>query len=282
MRKRTVNIKLHNSKKSTNDILKQIFISSSAIMLIVLQLYLLLISNGVDLINFSFLGSNSKESIFWRFVFQIIGFSVINIVIYWLVFVIVKFSWLMKNKDKIIQGMWLSIHDKDNVRIGIVNIEQSFLDITVEGFNISPNDPSIPDKGKTEWNYITATMNPEGLGRTKLFGCFTSQRPDRTTNQGIHTFNTLSYKNGYPVKMNGIFLNTLTFSDNDVTDVKDQKGYITLYKLSPKMEHDLCNEYGIDEEKLANLINNPDFADEPFVVDLKKIIKQHNSSQCKK
>ncbi len=241
-------------------------------MIVFVDFYLLLITNGIDLVSFSFI-ENKVFALILEFLVQIVGFSIVNVAIYQIAFHIISRKWINENKDKFLQGRWLHIHGKDNVRIGVVDIKQNFLDIEAKAFNISPN--GVPDKGKTHWNYIDSEIQPKALGsNVALFGCYVTRKSNLSNKQGIHTLYFEEGFEDFPTKLSGSFCDCLNFEKNSVKEIKDGTGRLILHKISPRLNDYLYPNGIFKEENLKGILENKDFAGEPFVQDLKEVMSQ--------
>lgn len=260
--------------KDDYEIYKDIFIASSAIMIMVMQIYVLCISNGLDLVNFSWI-ENRVMSVVVQILVQMIGFGVINVFIFWIVFKIKEGKWIRANKQKMLQGQWLHIHDKDNVRIGIVTIHQRFSAVDVKAFNIAPKVNGIADSGRTNWEYLNARIYPPELSGIEFFGCYVSRKKNGTINQGIHVFDAVDVDaSGFPVRMQGSFCDTFRIAEEKVTDIQDRKGHITMFKMTPTLRKVLYGVGGINYEVLADIVNHPECVNEPFVMTLRDILQK--------
>ncbi len=217
-----------------------------------------------------------------QLVINMVIFYVINRLIYLSVYRFAEYKWHKENKPIVFRGQWLHIHDKPNgnVRVGVVTIRQSFSQLSVEGFNVSPKCEFIADSKKTTWDYIMAKIASTKGNHTELIGCYESIKSDRSSNQGIHIFNEF-YRFGdaddYPIRMSGSFCNTFKVSNNTVNDIKDEKGTIHLFRMPPRIaEHIYKNpRHQPPEVLLASLYRDEQFAGEPFVEELKEILEKH-------
>ncbi len=262
--------------KDDYGIYKDIFIASSAFTILVIQIYVLCITNGLDLVNFSWI-ENRILSVIVQVLVQIIGFGVINVFIFWCAFKVKERAWIKANKQMMLQGRWLHIHDKDNVRIGVVTIHQRFSAVDVKAFNIAPKAPGISDSGRTKWEYLNARIYPPELSGIEFFGCYVSRKKNGTINQGVHIFDTVDVDaNGYPVRMMGSFCDTFRVAEEKVEDIQDRKGQIAMYKMTPALEKIIYGAGGVNYEALAAIADNPSCADEPFVQALQEIIKKYS------
>lgn len=112
-------------------------------------------------------------------------FGFLYIIVYWAAEKIVKFGWAIKHSDRYIDGAWLHIHDKGNVRVGVVNIEQDFYEIKVEAEN---NRPNTQHNRITNWHYIGAEFDPDTNTAVRLLACYYAQRTGEASKQGVHIF----------------------------------------------------------------------------------------------
>ena len=258
-------------------IYKDIFMASSAIMILVMQLYVLCVANGWDPVSFAWVESRAL-SIILQIVTQVIGFAGINVFIFWCVFKIKERQWIKDNRQKMLQGRWLHIHDKDNVRIGVVTVHQRFSAVDVRAFNIAPKAPGISDSGRTKWEYLNARIYPPELSGIEFFGCYVSRKKDGTINQGVHIFDTVDVDaDGYPTRMMGSFCDTFRVAEEKVMDIRDRKGQIVMYKMTPALEKAIYGSGGINYEALAAIADDPNCADEPFVQALRSVIDKYSN-----
>lgn len=169
--------------------------------------------------------------------------------IFWLFSVIYKKWWERAHKDYYLEGIWLHIHDKENPRTGLVQINQDFYNIdTVKAINVDPNADD-PAKRQTEWEYIGNTFKPAPIDY--LVSCYSALRRDTSGKYGVHVFsNPEISEKGYPVKVKGRFGDIIKKENLHTTEVYDKTGKLYLFKLSKD---------GIDlsKKEIKELLRNP-------------------------
>lgn len=256
-------------------IYKDIFISSATVMILIMQTYLILITNGIDLVGLEYINNNVLRIIL-QVIIQIFGFSFINIGVFYVCYKYYEIKWIKKNKEIWFQGEWLHIHDKKNVRIGVLKIKQRFSHIEVkDAKNISPNLHGINKKAATAWNYISATINPKEMLGIELLCSYIAGNAQEYK-QGLHAFNEVQLgKDEFPCKMIGVFSDTLEGTENDIKDISDNNGRIYLLKITPEIKRFLYEKGGIDMNALANILYNPNLKSEDFCILLNKIIHKY-------
>lgn len=240
----------------TNDIYKRIFLTSSLSILVLVQLYATFLSNGIDWFNFSNV-ENAFTRMFLQFLINVVGFGMINILVYSVVYKIEKLMWKESNKKIWIDGVWIHIHDKEKPRIGVVTIKQSFLDIKVKAINTYPIECKISDgKSNTEWWYITNEFFHNEKSDSQLFACYRAHaKGGSVDNLGIHTLNieTDEY-HGYADYMHGTFTDAFKLDEGSVTDVSDKTGILYMYKIADRqLAKILKNSKRYNVDKLSEL-----------------------------
>lgn len=123
---------------SANTEYKNISKITISIFAFLLEVYILVVINCVDIFNF-----NMVKDIFLRIVLQVVVHSLVFSSSYIVIYKIVEFiyikHWIRCNKNIWIKGIWLHIHVKDEIRIGTVKFKQNFHDIEADGHNIYPD-----------------------------------------------------------------------------------------------------------------------------------------------
>lgn len=264
-----------NELKDDFKIYKDIFTSSAAVMIFIVQIYIILITNGVDVFGFGFIKKDILRIIF-QIITQLIGLTFINIGVFSFCYKFFEKRWINKNKDIWFQGEWLHIHDKKNVRIGIFTIKQRFSCIEVkEARNITPNVNGISNKPTTTWNYISATINPKEMLGVKLL-CSYIARNKNKYKQGLHAFKEIQIgKDNFPYKMSGYFSDTLEGEEGEIRDVSDSNGMIHFFKISPEIKKYIYNGKSVDMNALANILNISNLKTEEFCIMLKEVMYKH-------
>lgn len=253
---------------------KQIFLWSSGLMMFLLTIYFVFLNCGFDFLNMDFI-ENEALQIVANVLIQFFGTVGINVCIYGLVYKIFEYKWKKNNKDIYIRGEWLTIHNKENIRIGIVNIHQSFKTIKAEAYNISPKVEGIKQKPKSNWEYSCVSLSPEQLVGVRLLGCYVSKK-DSEDIMGVHQINSIEINENvdkFPYKMSGKFFDTVKNNGKKVININDNIGEIYFYKMTPQIKEYL--KKGEKEEQLKNILNETTLQDEFFVKKLSSIISQY-------
>lgn len=141
-------------------------------------------------------------------------------------------QWKTKNKDIWIKGTWLHVHDKKDVRIGDVLIEQDLYTISVDGNNLAlPKANNISEISNklldySDWYYTMAKIvNNEN--ENTLYGYYTSVH-GKKRKKGMHAL-TFGYMNDYPIFLSGTFNDVVEESGQEISKAL---GELRLYKLS--------------------------------------------------
>ncbi len=260
---------------STSKHYKNIAKISSAILIVILEAYLMLFFSGIDLYNFTMLKDNNVQSYILQCLVQLVVFSVIYVLIYFIVKMIYIYIWKKRNKKIWVKGKWLHIHVKNNIRIGAVEIRQNFSTITAKGHNVFPEGHSPNNKKDTTWNYLLGKVVDDETKRD-FIGCYSAQDiKNQITKEGIHVLQILTpdSTNGYPNIMMGGFKDTFSIGETITLSANDHAGQLFFYKMDKKCQEYLYDVNGLRYDRLASLHNNPDFANNPYVMKLKEYIK---------
>ncbi len=255
------------------EVWKSIFNTSSTILLVMLNVVLLI--NGINALEFildlSFIDNEAVQ-----YLLELALNAVTTISLYMLVYFATQFFWILNNKDKYFKGEWLHIHGRanGNVRVGRVDIKQSFYSLDVTAFNITP--AGLPQHDVTNWSYIDSEIQPPALGKSViLFGCFASRRSAESRRQGIHTFDVVEMANGYPVKLKGNFRNCFNYNAHVVEDVNDESGVIIFNRMTKPLRKYLYPDGRFSNERLRDILKNEDLQNEEFVQDLRDILHRY-------
>lgn len=255
-------------------IYKQIFLLSSGIMMFLLTIYFVFLNYGFDFLSIDFI-KNETLKIIADVLIQFLGTVGINVCIYGLVYKFFEFRWKKDNKDIYIKGEWLTIHNKENVRIGVANIQQSFKTIKAEAYNISPNVDGIKQKPKSNWEYSCVSLSPQQLVGIRFLGCYISKK-DSESIMGVHQIDLIDINENidkYPYMMSGKFCDTVKNSGKKLINVNDNIGEIYFYKMTPEIKKYLSQ--GEKEVQLKNILNEKSLENELFVKKLASITAQH-------
>jgi len=264
-----------NDIGETNQHYKAISALSISITLALLQAYLMLIFSGLDLFNFSMLQSDALRYIV-QVVLQLIIFAGLYAAVYFIVKTVYCRKWIKENKHIWVQGTWLHIHSKNNIRVGTVEIEQNFNTISAQGHNICPKGGQAPGQKRkiTTWYYTMAQVMDDKLARDFL-GCYTAQEMETMTSKdGIHMLKILPPKGDEAAnQMLGSFRDTFRVSERELLDIGDHAGQLYFFRLSPEMEKYLCDPKGFRYDLLEDVHEKPEFANEPYVIQLKECLE---------
>ena len=194
---------------------------------------------------------------------------------YFVRFVYDRVYWIPKNKDKMLQGEWLHIHDKDSVRVGVVKIRQYYLDYEVSAENLHPGLAKVDDKPKTIWNYIGSALNPAGDTGIKFIGCYIAKRlgNQNSYKQGIHVFETVELdKDHYPKMLKGTQGDTIEPGKKAQVKITDKAGSIYFYRMTPTLKKAITKNGEYDDLAISNIADDPTVQNEDYVIQLKKIL----------
>lgn len=272
-----------------HEIYMEVFTKTIGVMSTITVLYLLFVSNSIDPINLfatflsQFVPSSTEViTLIIESVTEVLAFFGVQTLVYKYELHRAELKWEKKNKDLMLKGKWLHIHDKDPIRIGIVEFKQNFSTLQVKGFNIGINDSAVNGIDRTTWSYLACELLPRDLTGIEVFGSYVSRKSDGTINQGIHIFHTLdvSSETGLPVYLNGNFCDSFRVDETDVESIslEKRKGDIHMFRLTPALEKVIYNRNGIDYGALSTILmqeNKEELANEPFIQMLKKIYEKH-------
>ena len=264
-----------------NIIYQEIFASACSVFLVLIQLYIVFISKGIDILGFNQI-RNTILKILISSLCQILFLGFIYLLIYRIVYTIKSFLWINRNKEIWIKGIWLHIHIKKNIRIGYVDIKQNFYSISAKGQNVGfPDTDHIHNF--TDWKYYMAQVADDPTARD-FIGCYSANKHDITEqNDGIHMLSVEKKStDGFPTYMRGQFKDTFAVTDYklEAIDTLDHSGKLLLYKPSKKCLDYLFTEDGFSYDRLSNIINVKDLSSEPFVICLNELLKEFKSNEA--
>lgn len=266
---------------STNIHYKNISNISVSILLIILQAYLMLIFSGIDLFNFSMIQSNVTRYVV-QIIVQIILFSSIYAIIYAIVNKVYALNWIKSHKGSWVKGMWLHIHVKNDIRVGTVSIKQNFNTISAKGHNIKPKGGENKlHKNETTWNYVLSKVIDDNENARDFIACYTANDiANQITKDGMHVLNIVGRdkKTGYANMMVGGFRDTFKIGSNDVIDVGNHAGQLFFFRLSDKCREYLIDNSGFRYDRLFDLHEKAEFAEEPYVIKLKECLSETESN----
>lgn len=247
---------------------------SVSILLIIFQAYLMFALSGIDLLNFSMI-----QNIVTRYCVQVLVQLLIFTFLYAVIHITVKelyfLIWKHNNKSIWLEGKWLHIHVKNNIRVGTVEIKQYFNEIGGIGHNISIDSA---DKKDTTWSYVTGRVEDiNGAGDFVAYYAATKVGSSSTRN-GVHVLSLESsnQKNKYTPQLLGIFSDTYDkeLDSINIVNVGEHSGGLFFFRMSNKCKNYLYDENGFSYSKLSTLHTKDEFADEPYVIKLKEILQQ--------
>lgn len=270
-------MKKMSTTEKNKSIYNYIYTISGLILVFIIEIYLQLCANGIKL--FTVPGYENKVvNILIEFCIHWIVFSGMYILIYKIVSILTAQIWIRKNKNIWIAGTWLHIHEKDKVRVGIVKIEQDYYNIKAQAMNM---DPTKNDKLSdfTTWSYCMAQVNhvTEDVGRgfSGFYYAYKNNKGEK--NYGIHRLTIICNKTGYPSFLHGNFYDTFKIKSNVINsaNANEHCGALSFFKPSKQ-----CLQYlisgGSEMDRLKELLYQPDFSNEPYVRELKNVLKKHN------
>lgn len=262
---------------------KNITLSASSVYVVVLSIYLVCVQKGLDLHELanSLIEQYIKNDVLitlFQFVVSGISAGVVYTIIYTIVYVHYCRKWKKEHQSVWIKGTWLHIHDKENIRVGVVRIKQNFHSIRVKGYNFDPTALNAAEKVmETSWHYSMGKIADDS-DNDYVIGYYSATR-GINTKSGIHHLRIVSPRDGHdPVTMIGTF--------HDIVNGKDQKigdslGNIYMCKLTKEQAH--YKELKSDDDqqlcyRLAEIIKNrsEDYMSESYFRRLKEVLEKHN------
>ena len=235
---------------------KQIALTTTGLLLLFMDAYMALLSNSGLYDFFAFIQNElARNTAVWIVQYLFMGFSAAAV--YAVVAFVYTWTWRLKNKKIWYDGLWLHIHDKGNVRIGVVAIEQNFYDLQISGTNVSVNTDTTEIK-KTAWYYIGSMIEPSGAMQDELVGCYMANRAGEKNKYGVHIFDRVERSAGMPEHICGEFGDILRDVNNTSFEVSDKMGKIHMYRM-PKSIRDYIKCKGHDEKnfdygRLSNIL----------------------------
>lgn len=209
-------------------------------------------------------------------------------------------KWKKQHKDHWIKGTWLHVHDKPNVRIGDVIIDQDFFTLAVDGHNVCVPQIRLFEEitkeklDEADWKYSMAKLVSQNNNEYQLTGYYDNSHGKGHSKDGMHLLD-ITKVSGYPIFMHGTFGDVVT---EDKQEIKNSVGQLRLYRLeetcpyyqrimNPKTDRVdykrlvlLVNEFIL--AKQAKLNNETvEFAlydliyDDPFLNDVAEVIEKH-------
>lgn len=259
---------------SANTEYKNISKITISIFAFLLEVYILVVINCVDIFNF-----NMVKDIFLRIVLQVVIHSLVFSSSYIVIYKIVEFiyikHWIRCNKNIWIKGIWFHIHVKDEIRIGTVKFKQNFHDIEADGHNIYPDGLDYDTWRETKWRYLFGKIKDRNVRYTDLIGFYRAgSAGSQDTKDGIHSLEIDDAKQGQlTTSMKGLFKDTVKKGD---IVVNDKMGDLFLFRADKELMAYLRNNSNgfIDYNKLSRLHNQDQFQNHPYVLQLNKSIEK--------
>lgn len=215
-------------------------------------------------------------------VINLLLYSVLYIWIFDICAKVDKWIWIKKHPRMYIRGKWLHIHDKEKLRIGVVDIKQEYDHFEARGQNFSYLGVPAEDDHVTVWTYKMAIVKDD-KSNCDYLGCYSADKRVNETQDGMHmlTVGRVDSKTGYPIYMRGGFADTFKVNskeDKNPPVVNNHCGNLYLYKMSKKLEEYLYDAGSGEalEKKVAGLCKHPDFQDEPFVQEYRECMNKYN------
>ena len=237
---------------------KNIAITTIALLLFFVDAYMALISNSglYDMLGF-IQNQLARDAAMWIIQYLFMGFSAS--VVYAAINFLYRLTWRMKNKHIWYDGTWLHIHEKGNIKIGVVSIRQNFFDLEIHGTNI-PINASDPGEKKTAWYYIGSMIEPSGSLQDELIGCYIANRSKEKNKYGVHIFHRVERAGGKPVRLKGVFGDILSDSATDTKELSDKMGNLYLFRLPGSIrkyiKYNGRDDKDFDFSRLSNILDD--------------------------
>ena len=263
---------------STNQHYKNISTLAVAVLLLCVVAYLRIVAAGVDLLEFTFI-----EDEMWRSAAQIVVEAVMSVGLYAIIYFVVRAIycalWIRNNKASWVRGEWLHIHVKRDLRVGTVEIRQNFNTVKAKGHNIRPKGDAAQDlKKETTWHYLQCKVEDVDEGHD-FVGCYTADNvAQRHSKDGLHVLQIVGCdkRTGYANKMVGRFRDTIPDANTEIGDLADHTGELYFFRMSNKCRAYLYDENGFRYDRLFDLHELEEFANEPYVIKLKELLSQQS------
>lgn len=250
---------------------------SVSIFLFLLEIYILIVINFVDIFNYSMI-NNFFVQIVFQAITHLIVFTLSFTIVYNVTKGIYSKIWIRKNKKIWIKGIWLHIHVKDEIRIGTVKFKQNFHTIEADGHNIYPYGLGYDTWRETKWYYLFGKISDGNIRFTDLLGFYRAGHAgNQNEKDGIHSLELNDPKTGkLTASMQGIFKDTV--KEGDVV-IDDKRGDLFFFRADDEVLNFLRkgDSGSIDYERLSKLHLQEQFQNEPYVKQLKKSINKLGS-----
>ncbi len=261
---------------------KEISSKASGYFVTFLTIYMVFVENNIRILDeiekwALSLANNDGISALIQVAFMFVSAGGIYSAIYAIVYKVYCRKWKKSHKNIWIKGIWLHIHDKENLRIGVVRIKQDFCTLKVKGYNFDPTDTGATDRVvETSWNYKMGKIVDNGE-EDYVLGYYSASRGMKNKS-GIHNLRILSSKDGeYPSSMSGTFHDTIT---DEGQNVADSMGVIHLFRLEEESPLYSVLNLRDDQEicfRLSNLVRRErdKYSDEIFIKKFEEIVAKH-------
>lgn len=264
------NLKMDNIVKN-EEIYKSIIFTTSAIFLALVQVYIILLSSGIDIFEFSMIKSMVIR-IICKIIVQIIVFGIIYMIVYFIIYRIKTVYWINRHKDLYVKGRWLHIHIKNNVRIGYVDISQNFYEVIARGYNID----LLCQNGEnhmTNWVYLMGQVDNDKTARDFIGYYKAHKQEEDITNDGMHALTVTEKREGFPYVMRGNFYDTFKITNESINRilVNEHSGILIFFKPSSACIKYLQSGNNI-LENIRKLPEVPIFANEEYVKTIKALM----------
>lgn len=213
----------------------------------IVSIYLIISMNGWDPIaDFNHMLSTAIPSGFGQIVIQIIASFLTADLLYKLIHHLVTYKhcldWRSANKNIWVKGLWLHIHDKKKVRVGVVDIDQDFYSIKVEGYNVSPKAYNMDE---SRWRHLLGRIVQTGNQYT-IYGYYENKHGFDGTKGGMHEFDILNTKDDkYPMQMKGFFRDLINSKGQDIANSVGEIFLFRLTEATPYYHKIIDNESGL-------------------------------------
>ena len=149
-------------------------------------------------------------------VINLLLYSVLYIWIFDICAKVDKWIWVEKHPRMYIRGKWLHIHDKEKLRIGVVDIKQEYDHFEARGQNFSYLGVPAEDDHVTVWTYKMAIVKDD-KSNCDYLGCYSADKRVNETQDGMHmlTVGRVDSKTGYPIYMRGGFADTFKVNSKE-------------------------------------------------------------------
>lgn len=222
--------------------------------LLLVDIYLSALSKDFNLLNHLTFIENETLRVVALGGIQMVLFGSSYAIVYFVFLTAYSFWWKLKNKEYYLKGAWLHIHDKEDVKIGVVDIEQEFFDLSVNAINIAPRSID-PKKNQTTWHYIATDFHPEGSMEDRLVGCYLAHRMGERNKYGVHMFSDIP-SDRFPTALKGNFGDIFKIEDKKEATGLDRTGTLYMFKMPGCIKRFIGykNRFSFDANRLSDII----------------------------